>query len=64
MHARLARVLADKADLVIWQGGVNDPLTGVKLSDFERLTRDDLLVLRENGAGAGDDGFVVVPFAG
>ncbi|AKR47996.1 MULTISPECIES: SGNH/GDSL hydrolase family protein [Acetobacter] len=50
MHARLAQVLADKADLVIWQGGVNDPLTGVNLADFEQLTRDDLQALRENGA--------------
>ena len=50
MHARLAQVLADKADLVIWQGGVNDPLTGINLTDFEQITRDDLLALRENGA--------------
>lgn len=50
MHARLTQVLADKADLVIWQGGVNDPLTGVNLADFEQLTRDDLQALRENGA--------------
>lgn len=50
MHARLAQILADKADLVIWQGGVNDPLTGVNLADFEQLTRDDLQALRENGA--------------
>lgn len=50
MHARLAQVLADKADLVIWQGGVNDPLTSVNLADFEQLMRDDLQALRENGA--------------
>lgn len=50
MHARLAQVLADKADLVIWQGGVNDPLTGVSLADFEQITREDLLALRQNGA--------------
>lgn len=50
MHDRLAQVLADKADLVIWQGGVNDPLTGVNLTDFEQITRDDLRALRENGA--------------
>ena len=50
MYARLAQVLADKADLVIWQGGVNDPLTSVNLADFEQLTRDDLQALRENGA--------------
>lgn len=50
MHDRLAQVLADKADLVIWQGGVNDPLTGVNLTDFEQITRGDLRALRENGA--------------
>lgn len=50
MQARLPAVLADQPDLVIWQGGVNDPLTGVPLSRFEDMTRQDLQAICATGA--------------
>jgi lysophospholipase L1-like esterase len=50
MHARIEDVLADNADLVLWQGGTNDVWQGVPVARFGALTRADLRVLRASGA--------------
>ncbi|CAP54826.1 Lipase protein [Gluconacetobacter diazotrophicus PA1 5] len=50
MHDRLPAVLADGADLVMWQTGSNDPWQGVKLDDYAAMTRRDLLATRATGA--------------
>ncbi|GBQ95035.1 hypothetical protein GLI01_27320 [Gluconacetobacter liquefaciens] len=50
MHDRLPGVLADDADLVMWQTGSNDAWQGVKLETYEDLTRRDLLATRATGA--------------
>lgn len=51
MARRLERdVLADKPDLVIWQTGSNDPMTGVSVERFAELTRAGILAIRATGA--------------
>jgi lysophospholipase L1-like esterase len=48
-HARLAEVIADKPDLVIFQTGTNDPLRGLPLDEFIALTRADIQTIRAAG---------------
>ena len=43
-------VLADKPDLVIWQTGSNDPMSGVSVERFTELTRAGILAMRAAGA--------------
>jgi acyl-CoA thioesterase I len=43
-------VLADKPDLVIWQTGSNDPMSGVSVERFSELTRAGILAMRAAGA--------------
>jgi acyl-CoA thioesterase-1 len=43
-------VLADKPDLVIWQTGSNDPMSGVSVERFSELTRAGILAMRATGA--------------
>jgi lysophospholipase L1-like esterase len=51
MARRLERdVLADKPDLVIWQTGSNDPMSGVSVARFAELTRAGILAMRATGA--------------
>ncbi|GBQ33593.1 SGNH/GDSL hydrolase family protein [Gluconacetobacter azotocaptans] len=50
MHDRLPEVLADGADLVLWQTGSNDPWQGVPVATYGALTRQDLLATRAAGA--------------
>ena len=51
MAQRLARdVLAEKPDLVVWQTGSNDPMTGVSVERFAELTRAGILAIRATGA--------------
>jgi len=50
MHARLADVLADRADLVVWQGGTNDAWQGIAVETFTSLTRQDITTLHDAGA--------------
>ncbi|WP_323992246.1 SGNH/GDSL hydrolase family protein [Nguyenibacter sp. L1] len=50
MHARLADLLADGSDLVLWQTGSNDAWQGVPVETYEALTRQDLLATRAAGA--------------
>jgi lysophospholipase L1-like esterase len=51
MARRLERdVLADKPDLVIWQTGSNDPMSGVSVERFTELTRAGILAMRATGA--------------
>ncbi|MBB2202669.1 SGNH/GDSL hydrolase family protein [Gluconacetobacter tumulisoli] len=50
MHDRLPDVLADGADLVLWQTGSNDPWQGVPVATYGTLTRQDLLATRAAGA--------------
>lgn len=51
MARRLQRdVLAERPDLVIWQTGSNDPMTGVPLERFVALTRDGIAAIRATGA--------------
>jgi lysophospholipase L1-like esterase len=51
MARRLERdVLADKPDLVIWQTGSNDPMSGVSVERFAELTRAGILAMRATGA--------------
>lgn len=53
MHERLPQVLADHADLVIWQGGTNDVWQDIPVSAFIDQTRDDLETLRRTGCDLG-----------
>ncbi len=48
-HARLAGIIADKPDLVIFQTGTNDPLRELPLDQFIALTRGDIQTLRAAG---------------
>ncbi len=51
MARRLERdVLADRPDLVIWQTGSNDPMSGVSVARFAELTRAGILAMRATGA--------------
>lgn len=51
MALRLDRdVLADRPDLVIWQTGSNDPMSGVTLERFVQLTREGIAAMRAAGA--------------
>lgn len=51
MARRLERdVLADKPDLVIWQTGSNDPMSGVSVARFSELTRAGIQAMRATGA--------------
>ncbi|GJD32680.1 hypothetical protein PMNALOAF_3957 [Methylobacterium adhaesivum] len=43
-------VLAEKPDLVVWQTGSNDPMTGVSVERFAELTRAGILAIRATGA--------------
>ncbi len=45
-----ADVLAEKPDLVVWQTGSNDPMTGVSVERFAELTRAGILAIRATGA--------------
>ncbi|MCK8783564.1 SGNH/GDSL hydrolase family protein [Roseomonas sp. NAR14] len=50
MARRLERdVLAERPDLVIWQTGSNDPITGVPPERFAALTRQGILAMRAAG---------------
>lgn len=53
MHARLARVMEDRADLVLWQGGSNDVWQEISVGSFIDLTRSDLETLRRQGCDLG-----------
>jgi lysophospholipase L1-like esterase len=51
MARRLERdVLTEKPDLVVWQTGSNDPMTGVSVARFAELTRAGILAIRATGA--------------
>ncbi len=51
MARRLQRdVLLEHPDLVIWQTGSNDPLTGVPVERFSELTRQGIAAIRATGA--------------
>ncbi|UMY16845.1 SGNH/GDSL hydrolase family protein [Methylobacterium organophilum] len=51
MARRLERdVLAEKPDLVVWQTGSNDPLSGVPVERFAELTRQGIAAIRATGA--------------
>ena len=51
MARRLQRdVLADRPDLVIWQTGSNDPMTGVPVERFSQLTRVGIAAIRSTGS--------------
>lgn len=51
MARRLQRdVLAERPTLVIWQTGSNDPMTGVSVERFAKLTRDGIAAIRSTGA--------------
>ena len=43
-------VLAERPTLVIWQTGSNDPMTGVSVERFAKLTRDGIAAIRSTGA--------------
>ncbi len=46
MAERIGHVVADRADLVIWQSGSNDGPQGVPLARFERIMRDGIARIR------------------
>lgn len=51
MARRLQRdVLVERPDLVIWQTGSNDPMTGVPVERFVELTRAGIAAIRATGA--------------
>ena len=51
MAARLERdVVAERPDLVVWQTGSNDPLSGVPVERFVELTRAGIGAIRATGA--------------
>ena len=51
MAARLERdVVAERPDLVVWQTGSNDPLSGVPVARFVELTRAGIVAIRATGA--------------
>jgi len=51
MARRIERdVLAEKPDLVVWQTGSNDPMTGVTVERFAELTRAGIRAIRATGA--------------
>ncbi|KQO53686.1 MULTISPECIES: SGNH/GDSL hydrolase family protein [unclassified Methylobacterium] len=51
MARRLDRdVLAERPDLVIWQTGSNDPMTGVTVERFTELTRQGITAMRAAGS--------------
>ncbi|GBQ62737.1 lipolytic enzyme [Ameyamaea chiangmaiensis NBRC 103196] len=50
MHRRLPDVLADDADLVVWQGGTNDVSQKIGVESFVACSRQDLAALRDAGA--------------
>ena len=51
MARRLDRdVLSERPDLVIWQTGSNDPMSGVPVERFTELTRQGIVAMRAAGA--------------
>jgi len=57
MMGRLAAIIAEKPDLVIWQTGSNDSLRSVNLDHFVAKTRDGI----ERMQGAGIDVMLMEP---
>ena len=52
MMRRIASVIAETPDLVIWQTGSNDALRGVPIDRFEQETRDGIAEFRDAGIDA------------